>query len=173
MQLSGSDVSDRKDTKQLKNPGSIGFGKHATAIVALMASVAVSAATLGAADAVSMRKANFKEIGGAFKTIGDELKTGAPDMSTVRPLARDLARRAAVVKDHFPAGSGPESGLKTKAKASIWTNQTEFGKYRDAMGIAATALDTAVRSGELTAMNKARDALGKTCQGCHNQFREK
>ena len=151
-----------------------GQGKRGLVVAVLIAgAIATSAWSLTGAEAVAQRKANFKEIGGAFKTINDELKTGAPDLSTVRSSARDLARRAAVVKTHFPAGSGPETGLKTKAKANIWSNPVEFKKYLDAMGIAATALDTSARSGDLAAMTKSRDALGKTCQGCHNQFREK
>ncbi|MDD3799067.1 MAG: cytochrome c [Novosphingobium sp.] len=151
------------------NPGV----RVAVAFALLAGAAAASAATLSIADAVSVRKANFKEIGGAFKTVNDELKTGAPDINTVGPAAKDIARRAALVKDHFPAGSGPESGLKTKAKAEIWSNPTEFGKYTAALARSAKALDTAARSGDLAAMTKARDALGKTCKGCHSQFREK
>ncbi|AZI36276.1 c-type cytochrome [Caenibius tardaugens] len=152
----------------------MGFGARVAMVFALLGgAAALSAATLSAADAVAARKANFKEIGGAFKAINDELKAGAPDVAKLRPPARTIVQRSHRIKDHFPAGSGPDSGLKTKARPEIWSNQVEFGKYRQAMVISAGAFDKAVRSGDLAAITKARDALGTSCQGCHNQFREK
>ena len=152
----------------------MGSGARIVAVLALLGgAAALSAATLSAADAVAARKANFKEIGGAFKSINDELKAEAPDVTRLQSPARTIAQRSSRIKDHFPAGSGPDSGLKTKARPEIWSKQVEFGKYREAMVISASALDKAVGSGDLAAITKARDALGTSCQGCHNQFREK
>ena len=145
------------------------------AIVLALAAGGLAACSEAATDneTVTERKANFKAIGGAFKIVTDEIKTGNPDLEKVRPAAHELATRTALIKDYFPAGSGPESGAKTKAKAAIWTNQAEFAKHRDAAVAAAAELDSVAGKGDLAELTRASEALGKTCKDCHTPFREK
>lgn len=142
------------------------------AVVILSGGYAAYAASPAATSAVAARKANYKEIGGAFKTINDEIKTGAPDLATIRPLARDIVTRASGQLKYFPKGSGPESGVKTRAKANIWTDQATFVKNHNDMLGAAKALQAATLTGDLAAMTTARTALGGTCKSCHDKFRE-
>jgi len=130
------------------------------------------AASPTAAAAIAARKANYKEIGGAFKTINDELKTGAPDLATIRPLAREIVTRASDQLKYFPKGSGPESGEKTRAKPAIWTDQATFVKAHNDMLGAARALQAATMTGDVAAMTSARATLGGTCKACHEKFRE-
>lgn len=134
-------------------------------------SYAAYAASPAATNAVNARKANYKEIGGAFKTINDELKSGAPDMNTVRPLARDIATRSALQLKNFPRGSGPESGVKTRAKAEIWTDNATFVKLQNDMVSSANLLSAAAIKGDVNGMSSARTALGATCKSCHDRFR--
>lgn len=124
------------------------------------------------AAAAAARKGNFREIGGAFKTINDELRTGAPDMNAVRPAARDLAQRAQLTLGQFPRSSAPGPSLQTRAKADIWANQAAFVKLQNEMIAAAKALDAAASRGDVAAMKGARDTLGGTCKSCHDRFRE-
>ncbi|QGP81120.1 c-type cytochrome [Sphingobium sp. CAP-1] len=138
----------------------------------LAGSYAAWAASPVATAAVNARKANYKEIGGAFKTINDELKSGAPDMNSVRPLARDIATRSALQLKYFPKGSGPESGLKTRAKAAIWSDNAAFVKLQNDMVSASKALNAAAESGNGSALASARTTLGGLCKSCHDRFRE-
>ena len=138
----------------------------------ITSSVAVAAVAPAITAAISARKANYKEIGGAFKTINDEIKSGAPDMNTVRPLARDIAARAALQLKYFPKGSGPESDVKTRAKAAIWKDLAGFTKLQNDMVTAANSLNGAASAGNVAAMTSARTALGATCKSCHDRFRE-
>jgi cytochrome c556 len=141
--------------------------------LSLLAAVQIaSAAAPAISAAIAARKANFKEIGGAFKTINDEIKSGAPDVNTVRPLARDIASRSALQLKNFPQGSGPESGVKTRAKAAIWSDQAGFNKLQNDMVAAARAMDAAASGGNMAALASARAALGATCKNCHDRFRE-
>jgi cytochrome c556 len=133
---------------------------------------AASAAAPAISAAIAARKANYKEIGGAFKTVNDEIKSGAPDMNTVRPLAKDIATRAALQLKNFPRGSGPESGLKTRAKAAIWSDAAAFLKLQNDMVSAAKTLSAAAAGGNAAALASARDALGASCKSCHDRFRE-
>lgn len=145
--------------------------RAAACLALLLGSYAAWAASPAVTSAISARKANFKEIGGAFKTINDELKSGAPDMNAVRPAARDLATRSAQQVKFFPRGSGPESGVKTRAKAEIWADNAAFVKLQNDMTGAANALNAAAVSGNATALATARTSLGATCKSCHDRFR--
>lgn len=136
------------------------------------AGYAITAPAPAASAAIDARKANFKEIGGAFKTINDEIKSGAPDINTVRPLARDLATRASLISRQFPRGSGPESGLKTRAKPEIWTDPPGFQKLQTDLVAAANNLNAAAATGDVAALISARAALGGVCKSCHERFRQ-
>lgn len=144
----------------------------ATVIAAFVSTAVLAAASPTISAAITARKANFKEIGGAFKTINDEIKSGFPDFNSVRPLAKDIAGRSALQLKHFPKGSGPESGVKTRAKPSIWKDYAGFTKLQKDMVASANALNAAVTARDLPAMTKARNALGATCKACHDKFRE-
>lgn len=111
----------------------------ALATLGLAASYAAYAATPAVTNAIKARQASYKEIGGAFKSINDELKSGSPDMNSVRPLARDIATRAALLPKYFPKGSGSESGIKTRAKPEIWKDNAAFVKLQGDMITAAKA----------------------------------
>jgi cytochrome c556 len=141
-------------------------------MVLALCAAGTAAAAPNVAAAIKARQANYKEIGGAFKSIRDELKSGAPDLATVRPLARDLASRAAQTLTYFPRGSGPESGLKTRAKAQIWAEQGKFVALQQQMITAAKVLDAAAASGDTARMDAARDSLGAACKACHDRYRE-
>lgn len=141
-------------------------------IAALLSTAALAAASPAITAAIAARKANYKEIGGAFKTINDEIKSGSPDFNSVRPLARDIANRSALQLKHFPKGSGPESGVKTRAKAAIWKDYASFTKLQKDMVTSATALNAAATARDVAALAKARTALGATCKSCHDKFRE-
>ena len=130
------------------------------------------AAQQSASSFAAARQANYKEIGGAFKTINDELRSGSPDMNALRPAAKDVAQRAAMSLKQFPKGSGPGAGTRTRAKAAIWKNFADFSKIQTEMVAAANALNTAAGSRDIAAMRAARDRLGATCKSCHDKYRE-
>jgi len=99
-------------------------------VLALGVGVAVAAggamAQSAGAKAVATRQANFKQLGGAFKAINDQLKAGAPDMAVIKASAQKMKDLAAQEATWFPAGSGPEAGVKTGAKPEIWSDAAGF-----------------------------------------------
>lgn len=135
------------------------------------AGYAAYAASPAVVQAIKARKANYKEIGGAFKTINDEVKTGAPDTNSIRSAAQDLLTRASGQVRYFPKGSGPESGEKTRAKAEIWTNAATFAKYQRDFVASADGLNKAIAAGNNGAIASYTKALGTSCKTCHDAFR--
>lgn len=141
-------------------------------VAASIAFMPVEAASPTVVAAIKARKANYKEIGGAFKTISDEVKTGSPDLATIRPLARDIAGRAAGQLKWFPKGSGPESGEKTRATAAIWTDLAGFNRAHASFVAAANGLNIAIATGNAARIAQAQKTLGASCKACHDRYRQ-
>lgn len=144
----------------------------AVAAVALVLGTAAMASTPEIVEAIKSRKANYKEIGGAFKTLNDEIRTGAPSIDTIQPLAKDLLQRGSMQMNFFPTGSGPESGEKTRARAEIWMEPEDFRKSHQDFITAAEQLNRAIDSGDQAAIASAQKALGTSCKSCHEHYRQ-
>lgn len=129
------------------------------------------AATPAIVSAIKARQANFKEIGGDFKAVSDEIKSGAPNLSAVRSAAHDLNQRAGGQLKYFLRGSGPESGVTTRALPAIWSDGAEFAKRNGDFVRAAADLDSAAQKGDVARLVAARSALGMICKGCHEKYR--
>jgi cytochrome c556 len=71
----------------------------------------------------------------------------------------------------FPAGSGPQPGVKTAAKPEIWTRAADFRRAQDAFAAQAVAFQNVANGGNADAIRAAARSLGATCKGCHDQFR--
>jgi len=141
-------------------------------IASTLLSFGAIAATPEIIDAIKSRRANYKEIGGAFKSINDEVKTGSPLIDTIQPLAQEILKRSSMQMNFFPAGSGPESGEKTRAKAAIWAEQDNFRKLHQEFTQAAEQLNSAISSGNVATITSAQKSLGMACKSCHDRYRE-
>jgi cytochrome c556 len=122
-------------------------------------------------QAIQARKESYKEIGGAFKSISDEIKSGAPDVNSVGPLARDILSRAQSQLPYFIPGSDTRSGEKTRAKPAIWADMAGFTKAHEDFIGASERLVSAVVSADMAAIAEAHKKLGATCKSCHDRFR--
>ena len=125
------------------------------------------------AEAAHERHEHFEEIGKSAKTIGDQLKKDAPDIARIKESATTLNTYAPQVKTWFPAGSGPQDGVKTHALETVWREPDAFGQAAAKLIDAAAVLDAAAQSGDLAAVRGAIPPLGAACKGCHDRFRAK
>lgn len=125
-----------------------------------------------AADA---RHENFEALGDAFKTIDDELKAQAPDAQKVRAAAATVAAKAKDMPGWFPAGSGPADGLKTEAKAEVWTKPDEFRTvmtaFQDSSAKLLAAADGFAAGQPVVGLQEAVKQAGGTCKKCHEGFK--
>jgi cytochrome c556 len=125
-----------------------------------------------AGRAADQRHEDFEAIGEAMKTAGDELKAAAPDMVKITAAAATINGFAPKIPSWFPAGSGPQDGIKTDALAAVWTDAAGFAAAADKFKGAALAFDVAAQTGNKAAIGAAMQALGGACKGCHDKFRE-
>jgi cytochrome c556 len=143
----------------------------AGAMVAI-AGVAVAQAP-SVAEAIKLRQANLKQMGGVMKTLNDMARSGTIDKPAATEAAKKLDGHAQDIATWFPAGSGAESGIETKAKAEIWQKEAEFKKAADGLKSETGKLQLAIDSGDAAKLGAQVQATAKTCSTCHDQFRAK
>ncbi|MEM7569186.1 MAG: cytochrome c [Pseudomonadota bacterium] len=125
----------------------------------------------GVAAIMEARHEAFEKLGKTFKTISDQLRSGSPDLSIVQPAAASVPEITKDMETWFPAGSGPESGIKTDALAAIWEKPEEFAAKIAAHKTAAASLGAAAGTGDIGAITAAFKATGATCGSCHDSFK--
>lgn len=140
-----------------------------------MAVIAVGGPVIaGPADQVHVRVAGLRALGNAFKAVNDGLRGGGPVQPQQMQLyAGQILKAAHDQYGWFPAGSGPQPGVKTAAKAEIWTRAQEFRAAQDAFARQANAFSRAAASGDSTAIRTEGRKLGAACKSCHDTFRER
>ena len=133
----------------------------------------LSAADPSPADIVKARHDHMKDdIAAATKAIFDQVKTGMPDKTIVGEAAKKIAALAPDIPKWFPKGSGPESGVKTLAKADIWAKPDDFKAAADKLTVEANKLVQVAATGDAAAITDQAKAVGGACQACHKPFRE-
>jgi cytochrome c556 len=143
----------------------------AGAMVAIAGVAVAQAPSVG--DAVKLRQTNMKQMGGAMKTLADMLKSGTVDKAAGTEAAKKIDGHAQSLLTWYPVGSGPETGLETKAKPEIWARQDDFKKAADGLKAETAKLQLAVDSGDAAKLGAQVQAIGKACGTCHEQFRSK
>lgn len=120
---------------------------------------------------IEARQAGFKAVGGEFKSINDQLRSGAPDLAAIQAAAAELPGIIDGAGGWFPEGTGPESGVETEALPIIWEEPEDFEAKVNDFVVAIEALNVAAQSGELPAIQAAVQATGGTCKACHDKYR--
>jgi cytochrome c556 len=121
-------------------------------------------------DAIKYRKGVFSAVKWHFGTMGEVVK-GNQDYN-----AEDFARRAEIVAqlskialEGFVAGSYEGD---TDALPAIEQNWDKFEGGMHKFTETAEALAVAAQSGDLAQIRPAFGEVGKTCKGCHDNFKE-
>ena len=88
--------------------------------------------------------------------------------------AKTLARWARALPTMFPAGTGPGvTSVETHALANIWTDRAGFEKAAAAYAAAADKLGEFARNGDSAGFAGQLAAVSKTCDACHDDFKQK
>jgi cytochrome c556 len=122
-------------------------------------------------DDVRIRVAGLREMGAAFKAVKDGLATPSPQTILIQMSARQIVNSSRDQYRWFPVGSGPQPGVKTRAKADIWANPAKFKQAQDALAAQAVSFQSAAATGDVGAIRAQFAKLGQTCKSCHDEFR--
>jgi cytochrome c556 len=151
---------------------------HKIAIRCAGAVFAVSLA-MGAAQAadepaniLKYRQNLMKSVGANISNIAMVAKGEVSFIGNTGMNARAIRDGLAAAGALFPAGTGTEAG-ETRALPSVWENNAGFVAALENSQAAAEAMIAAADTGDIGEVRKAIGALGKTCGGCHDDFRQK
>jgi cytochrome c556 len=72
----------------------------------------------------------------------------------------------------FPKGSGPDVVPKSNALPKIWEDAKGFAKANETFKKASADFLAATEGGKMEDIKSAFGALGKSCGGCHDDFRK-
>jgi len=140
-------------------------------VMGLAAGGTALAAVVDAAKVEHDRHENFHKIGAAFKAVNDQLKADKPDAAVIATQAGIVHGLAPQIPTWFPAGSGPETGVKTRAKAEIWADKAGFATAAKGLEAESAKLQTIARGGDIEAIKGQFKATGGACKTCHDKFR--
>jgi cytochrome c556 len=135
------------------------------------AALAQDAAGTPGGKAVLARQAHMKELNKAFGGIGAELRKDAPDKAVIAAGAPTVAGLAKQVPSWFPKGSGPEAGVKTAAKAEIWTDAAGFAAAATKLADETAKLQQVATGGDIDAFKTQFRAVAGACKSCHDTYR--
>ncbi len=128
-----------------------------------------------------MIEAAVKYRQGAFRMIGWHIGPLAAmakgemefDAATFASNAQAIADLAKYPENAFPEGSSSDT-VETRSKPEIWSDAAGFGEKLDAFKSASADLASAAAgAGSLDDVKGAFGALGKSCKGCHDDYRHK
>jgi cytochrome c556 len=117
------------------------------------------------------RHDNFKAQGAAFKAILDELKKDPPDQAVLSTNANKLKATSTALPSWFPKGSGPESGVKTDAKAEVWTDAAGFAAAANRLQVEVSKFQQLAMAGDVAGMKTQSRVVGGSCKNCHDKYR--
>ena len=119
---------------------------------------------------IKYRQNVMKATGGHMGAIVDILKNRLPLADHIVDHARSIQQNSKMTLAMFPKGTGLGN---TKAKPTIWENWSKFESAVQDFERESAKLAKVAESGDMEALAKQVRATGKTCGGCHRNFRKR
>ena len=119
---------------------------------------------------IKYRQNVMKSTAGHMGAIVDILKNRLPLEAHIVVHARSMLQISRMILSMFPEGS--DKG-RTKSKQVIWEKWSEFESAASDFERESSKLAEVAQSGDMEALSKQVRATGKTCSGCHRNFRKR
>lgn len=144
-----------------------------TGAVGAFAVVALGGPVLaGPADQVHARVTGLRALGNAFKAVNDQVRgSGAVQPQLMQQYAQQILKASHDQYGWFPAGSGPQPGVKTAVRPEVWTRAAQFRAAQDAFARQADVFARTAAGGDAAAIRTEARKLGAACKSCHDNFR--
>jgi cytochrome c556 len=121
------------------------------------------------ADAIEYRQAAFGLIAYNFGDMGAMLKGKKPfDAAVFSTRADNVATLSKMPHEGFIVGSDKGD---TEALAKIWQEKADFDSKMTAFQGNAAALAVAAKSSDQNNIKQAFANTGKSCKGCHDEYK--
>jgi cytochrome c556 len=123
-------------------------------------------------DAIRYRQSAYFIMGTQMGNIAAQLKSDKPDLARIQRSASIVEFAFTLPGEGYVPGSEKGGNPPTKAKAEIFTSP----KVREIAGEARqeiAKLNEAAKKGDLAAIRTQFQATAKSCDNCHDNFRNK
>ncbi|MGV2872234.1 c-type cytochrome [Colwellia sp. E150_009] len=125
-----------------------------------------------AIKATELRQAVFKLLGANMGTLGAMAKGKIPfDAKVIEKNATRINQLSFMIDDYTATDTSAYK-VKTEALAKVWNEREAFEKRIKNLSLASDKLIKIAASGDEKAMRAAIGGVGKTCGGCHDDFKE-
>jgi cytochrome c556 len=124
-----------------------------------------------ATGVVKERMDMMEKLGKSMKTLKALVRSQSEfDAGKVAELAEGIQEVSNHVGAKFPEGSNE---APSEALPSIWEDWNRFDGLIEQMNVESAKLGEIAREGDQRSVMRQFVALGKTCKGCHTDFRKK
>jgi len=144
--------------------------KHLALIATLLIAGAAHVQAEEAEDYIKYRQAMMKAIGGHTGAISQIMRGKVTPEGDLLMHSLALAALNRNLTRLFPEGS--DFG-ETKAKEAVWSQWDKFEQAAAEAKQATADLAAKAAGGDRRQIANAWKAVGKSCKGCHKDFREK
>ncbi len=119
---------------------------------------------------IKYRQNVMKSAAGHMGAIVGIFKNNLPLESHIVNHARSMLQISRMTLSMFPENSGKG---RTKSKKAIWKKWPEFESAANDFERESFKLAEVAKNGDMEALAKQVRATGKTCSGCHRNFRKR
>ena len=142
--------------------------------IALLLAVAVPASAQFSKpeDAIRYRQSAYVLMGNHMGRINTQLKSSKPDVAAIQKSAAIVDFASQLPGEGYVPGSDKGGTPPTKAKPEVFTDPkvSEVGR---AMRQEVTRLVEVSKSGDIAAIRTQFQATAKSCDNCHDKYRNK
>lgn len=125
-----------------------------------------------AKKATELRQSVFKLLASNIGPIGAMARGKMPmDKAVVEKNATRINQLSLMITDYMAADTR-KFDVNTQALAKSWTDTSLLSKKANALTMASANLMEVVKSGDNNAIKKAIGGIGRTCGGCHDDFKQ-
>ncbi len=122
-------------------------------------------------QAIDYRHSLYDVLAWNWMPLTKMAKGDAPyDKDRFATLANRVAYLSPLLTEAFPNGS--YIAKKTDAKPIIWEQRAEFDGLLNKLATRTAALSETAKSGDLSKIRPAVQAVGEACKECHKKFKE-
>ncbi|MCG7531893.1 cytochrome c [Psychrobium sp. MM17-31] len=125
-----------------------------------------------AKQATELRQSVFKLLASNIGPMGAMARGKMPmDKAVVEKNATRINQLSMMITDYM-ATDTRKFNVSTEALASNWTKPELLAEKANALTMASANLMKVVKSGDEKAIKKAIGGIGRTCGGCHDDFKK-
>lgn len=151
----------------------LAHGITLASLLALATTSGVAIADSAPDAAIQYRQAVMKAVGGNTKGLAMIVKGEVPFTDNLANHARGLANASQLAGSAFKQNTHGQGSEKTTAKENIWTEWSKFEAGLKKLQEASAKLAELAEAGDAKGAAEQLGAVGKTCKGCHDDFRTK